>query len=146
MRRGLLFLLATVLLSAWLLIVQPAAAVNCYFHSPAAGYVCDSAPEPSLFIEPQPFVDSPIERATYGRLADLANVYPEPNAAAPPVRNVGDGFLFATVHAVEEHNGERWYMINLGEWVREEDITLVDKSEFTGFEVLASRNVFLVGW
>jgi hypothetical protein len=144
-RLGILFLLAVVSLSGWLLTADSAAAVSCYFHSPAAGYVCNSAPEPSIYVEPQPFVDSPIERATYGRLADMANVYPEPSTAVPPVRNVGDGFLFATVQAVEEHNGEYWYMINLGEWVREEDITLVEKSTFTGYEILAQPER-LIGW
>jgi hypothetical protein len=134
-----------VVLSAWLLFSSPVSAANCYYHSPAADYVCDSAPQPSLFVEPQPFVDSPIERATYARLADMANVYPEPSTAVPPVRNVGDGFLFSTVQAVEEHNGEMWYMINLNEWVREEDITLVEKSHFTGYELLAKPER-LFGW
>ncbi|MFN2293632.1 MAG: hypothetical protein ACK2U0_04410, partial [Candidatus Promineifilaceae bacterium] len=145
MRRGLWLLPAAAMLFVWLWSAGSAAAVNCYFYSPAAGYVCDSEPQPSLFVEPQPFLDSPIERATYGHLADLANVYPEPTTSVPPVRNVGDGFLFVTVQAVEEHEGENWYMINLGEWVRQEDITLVEKSQFTGYEVLA-QPPRLFGW
>jgi hypothetical protein len=145
LRRGLWLLPAAALLSVWLWSAGSAAAVSCYFYSPAAGYVCNSEPQPSNFVEPQPFLDSPIERATYGHLADLTNVYPEPSTAVPPVRNVGDGFLFVTVHAVEEHNGQNWYMINLGEWVQEKDITLVEKSQFTGFEVLAQPQR-LFGW
>ncbi len=144
-RKVSLMIFAAAALSAWLLFVDSAAAADCFYHSAGVGYVCDSAPEPDIFVEPQPFVDSRIERATYGRLADMTNVYPEPNAAAAPVRNVGDGFLFATVQAIEDHNGERWVMINPAEWVRGEDIVLVDKSEFTGFEVLAQPER-LFGW
>jgi hypothetical protein len=140
----LLVFLAAVF-SFWLLYSDPASAADCYYHSPAADYVCDSAPRPAMFVEPQPFVDSPIERATYARLADMTDVYPEPSTAAAPVRNVGDGFLFATIQAVEEHDGETWFMINLNEWVREENITLVDKSHFTGYEVLAQPDR-LFGW
>ncbi|MFN2252674.1 MAG: hypothetical protein ACK2U6_00425, partial [Candidatus Promineifilaceae bacterium] len=35
-----------VVLSAWLLFSSPVSAANCYYHSPAADYVCDSAPQP----------------------------------------------------------------------------------------------------
>lgn len=124
-------------LIALALATQAAEAASCFYHSDDVGYVCDSQPEPSIFVEPQPFPDSPTKRALYGKLADLTNVYPEPSTAVPPVRNVGDGFLFVTVQAVEEHGGQNWFMINLGEWVQEKDIILVDISEFTGFEVHA---------
>jgi hypothetical protein len=83
---------------------------------------------------------------TYARLNDLINVYPEPNGAAPPVRNVGDGFLFATVQgAVQNEAGELWYMINYGEYVRAEDLELVEISDFAGVELNAQpERVF--GW
>lgn len=131
------FFAALVLLVGLAVFVNPATAAGCYFHSLDVGYVCDSDPAPSIFIEPQPFPDSPLERATYARLKDMINVYPEPTTEIAPVRNVGDGFLFATVQAVEVHNGKTWYMINLGEWVQEQDLILVDDSEFTGFEIHA---------
>lgn len=127
--------IAIVLLVGFTLWTQSATAVSCYFHSDDVDYVCDSEPEASNFVEPQPFPDSFIERATYARLNDLINVYPVPSTAVAPVRNVGDGFLFVTVQAVENHNGVNWYMINLGEWVKEEDLILVDDSEFTGFAI-----------
>lgn len=114
-----------------------AAAASCYFHSTDVGYVCDSKSELSIFVEPQPFPDSPTKRTLYAKLKDLTNVYPQPTTAVAPVRNVGDGFLFVTVQAVEQHEGKNWYMINPDEWVQEEDILLVDISEFTGFEVHA---------
>ncbi len=146
MRRILsLSIFIATMLAGWFVLTGSAAAASCYYHSAGAGYVCDSKPAPTIFVEPQPFVDSLFERATYARLTDLANVYPEPNAAVPPVRNVGDGFLFVTVQAVEEHNGETWYMINPGEWVRGKEITLVDKSEFAGYEILVQPDR-LFGW
>jgi len=117
--------------------VRPAAAAGCFYYSLDVDYVCDSDPAPSIFVEPQAFPDSLLERATYARLKDLVNVYPEPTTAVAPVRNVGDGFLFVTVQAVEVHDGVVWYMINLGEWVKEEDLILVDGSSFTGLEVHA---------
>lgn len=127
--------IAIVLLAGFMLWTQSAAAVSCYFYSADVDYVCDSEPQTSNFVEPQPFPDSFIERATYARLKDLINVYPEPTTAVAPVRNVGDGFLFVTVQAVENHDGVNWYMINLGEWVKEEDLILVDDSEFTGYAI-----------
>ena len=125
------------LLAGLVLFAQPAAAVSCYLHSANVGYVCNSDPAPSVFAQPQPFPNSFLERTTYARLKDLINVYPQPTTAVPPVRNVGDGFLFSTIQAVENHNGENWYMINLGEWVREQDLILVDDSEFTGLEIFS---------
>jgi hypothetical protein len=131
------FIVPILLLAGLLFWIKPTAAVSCYFHTPDMTYVCDSEPEPSIFVEPQPFPDSPLERAFYARMKDFTNVYPEPTTAVAPVRNAGDGFLFVTIQAVEVHNGENWYMINLGEWVREEDLILTEDSEFTGFEVHA---------
>jgi len=131
------FAAAFLLLAGLFLLAEPAAAAGCYFHSQDVSYVCDSDPAPSIFIEPQQFPDSSLDRASYARLKDLTNVYPEPTTAVTPVRNAGDGFLFVTVQAVEEHNGETWFMINLNEWVREEDVILVEDSNFTGFEIHA---------
>jgi hypothetical protein len=133
------------MLAGWLMFARPVAAANCYYRSADVGYVCDSEPAPSIFVEPQPFLDSPIERATYAHLQDMTNVYPQPSTAVPPSRNAGDGFLYVTVQAVEQVGDETWYMINPGEWVQSEDLILVDKSEFTGFEVLAQPER-LFGW
>lgn len=115
-----------------------AGAATCFFHSEAIGYVCDADPPPPMFVQPEPFVDSLLPQRNYGRLSDLANVYPEPTTAVAPVRNVGDGFLFVTVQAtIQNEAGEIWYMINYGEYVRADDLDLVEISEFTGFEVRA---------
>ncbi len=115
--------------------VGHAAATECYLHSAAVGYVCDSESVSEVFVEPQPFADSFLDSITYAKLADYANVYPEPTTAVSPIRNVGDGFLFVTVQAVIENETGTWYMINFNEFVREEELRLVDDSEFTGFEI-----------
>lgn len=128
---------AILLLIGLLLSSAPVGAAGCYFYSQDVSYVCDSDPVESIFVEPQKFPDSPLDRAIYARLMDFTNVYPQPTTATAPVRNVGDGFLFVTVQAVEVHNGQTWFMINLNEWVREEDLILVDDSNFTGFEIHA---------
>lgn len=125
------------LLAGMLFATRTAEAASCYLLAPDVGYVCDSNPEPSIFVEPQAFPDSPTNRVVYAHLMDFTNVYPQPTTTVAPVRNVGDGFLFVTVQAVEEHEGQNWFMINLGEWVQEKDIILVDISEFTGFEIHA---------
>jgi hypothetical protein len=66
----------------------------------------------------------------------MINVYAAPSITAPVVRNVGDGFLFATVQHQLEQNGETWYMINYDEYVRADDLRIVEDSEFAGFELL----------
>lgn len=138
MTRSIRLILATLLILVGLVfLAKPAAAVSCYYHTVDLSYVCDSDPAPSIFIDPQPFPNSPLERAFYARMKDFTNVYPQPTTAVAPVRNAGDGFLFVTIQAVENHDGENWYMINLGEWVREEDLILVEDSDFTGTEVHA---------
>jgi len=133
------------LLAGGFALASPAAAADCYFRSADVGYVCDSESAPRIFVEPQPFLNSPIERATYAHLQDNANVYPQPSTAVPAVRNAGDGFLYVTVQAVEQVGDETWFMINPGEWVQSEDLILVDKSEFTGFELKAQPER-LFGW
>jgi hypothetical protein len=98
------------------------------------------------FVVPEPPEDSMIDRRWYGRLADNANVYAEPSRSAPIVRNVGDGYLFATVNSWADNGaGETWYNINYGEYVHEDDINLVDQSEFRGVEI-SSQPERPFGW
>lgn len=132
-------LLPAVLMVALLIIlVGRASAASCFFHSEAIGYVCEAEPPPPLFSQPAPFAGSFLEDMTYARLHDLIDVYPEPTTAVPPVRNVGDGFLYATVQgAVRNDEGELWYAINHGEYVRADDLHLVEISEFAGVQINA---------
>jgi hypothetical protein len=112
-----------------------AAAASCYFHSGAVGYVCDAQPPPPMFVEPEARPDSILPDLQYGRIADNANVYSEPAMSSPIVRNVGDGYLFASYHLYMENEGRLWYMLDYNQWVREEDFTPTQMSTFSGFEI-----------
>lgn len=110
------------------------AEANCYYYSEEVGMVCDTAVQPTAFVEPVHLENSFLHAARYGRLNDNINVYNEPNGSI--VRNAGDGFLFSTIHGQTYIDGVNWYKINLGEWVRGEDIRLQESSTFRGVEVL----------
>ena len=74
-------------------------------------------------------------RRWYGRLADNANVYSSPIRASAPLRNVGDGYLYATIlRQLQNDAGETWYEINPGEYVFEDDIQVAQVSDFQGVE------------
>lgn len=80
--------------------------------------------------------DTLFGRRWYGRLADNANVYAEPSRSAPIVRNVGDGYLFATINSwADNEAGETWYNINYGEYVHSDDIKLATPSDFRGVAI-----------
>jgi hypothetical protein len=87
------------------------------------------------FDEPASFDDSLFGKVVYGRLVDNANIYPQPSRTMAPVRNVGDGFLYASLNYWEVVNGETWYQINSGEYVHEDDFTPIDASDFQGVTV-----------
>lgn len=110
-------------------------AQTCGLYATNAGYVCGYQHAPT-FVEASTFDDSFLNRRLYGRLADLTDVYAGPSRGAALVRNVGDGFLFATVHAVVQEADGTWYQINAGEWVHESDFTPVTISSFRGVETL----------
>ncbi|VAW41151.1 hypothetical protein MNBD_CHLOROFLEXI01-3417 [hydrothermal vent metagenome] len=112
-----------------------AAAAKCFIQSDDIGIVCESEPPQPGFSKPQPFADSFLPYETYARLADNVNVYADPSGGSGIVRNAGDGFLFVTIQAAVESEGTLWYMINYGEYVRAEDLTIVEISEFAGMEV-----------
>lgn len=119
---------------------SPVLAADCYFWEQIGEYVCDSEAKStttSPFVTPVTPEDTLFGRRWYGRLADNANVYSEPTQASAMVRNVGDGYLFATVKRwFDNEAGEKWYEINHNEYVHEDDLTLVEPAEFQGVEVL----------
>lgn len=114
-----------------------AAVASCYVISADVGYVCDINPPPPLLIEPPPVADSILREMKFGRLADFADVHAEPSMSSEVVRNVGDGYLWASIQgaSMNDAEGRLWYMINLGEWVRQEDIKPTETSDFSGFVV-----------
>ena len=132
------FILLVATAALMLLSNRVLAVANCYIVSNDIGYVCDTNPPPSPFGKPVKLHDSILPDLKFGKLADNINVYAEPNMNSPIVRNAGDGFLFHTIEDTANNNeeGRLWYMIDLGEWVRGEDITLKSQSDFTGVEVL----------
>lgn len=138
---------------------SPAAALRCYWSTEVYTYVCDNddivakadkslstdlaadAPrdieaDNSIFITPAVNEDTIYGHRYYARLADYTNVYPEPTRNVAPARNVGDGYIFVTVHSwAKNEAGETWYEINLNEYVHEADIRMVTASAFQGVEI-----------
>ncbi len=114
------------------------AAASCYFLSSDIGYVCDTKPPASPYVEPPMRPDSILPGRKYGRLVDNIDVYSQPSMSSEIVRNAGDGYLWHSIEdtANNREEGRLYYMILPGEWVRGEDIKLGNPSEFTGFEVL----------
>jgi hypothetical protein len=88
-----------------------------------------------MFVEPEARPDSILPDLQYGRIADNANVYSEPSMSSPVVRNVGDGYLFASYNTQMESEGRLWYMLEYNQWVRDEDFTPAQMSTFSGFEI-----------
>lgn len=65
-----------------------------------------------------------------------AVVYTEPTRSAPIARNLGDGFLYATINRwFDNEADETWYEINYNEYVHEDDITRVEPSDFQGVQI-----------
>lgn len=110
-------------------------AAKCYDHSAAVGFVCESDPPEPVFAKPVPFYDSILPYMTFARLKDNINVYSAPSRGSGIVRNVGDGFLYATIQRGVSGDDGLWYEINYGEFVHRNDLILVDASDFTGIEI-----------
>lgn len=121
--------------AAFFWMTNDAHAAECFEMAGNVGTVCTGEETEPTYVTPEPRANSFLPDEMYVRLKDLINVYPEPDASLPPVRNVGDGYLFSTVQAVVEANGELWYNINYGEYVRASEATVADVSEFAGVEV-----------
>jgi len=117
----------------------PSEASECslFLRDEAASCTVEFEPEirNEIFVTPEAVDNSLFGKRIYARLADNANVYPGPGQGIP-VRNVGDGFLYATVIRWEKVNDETWYQINYGEYVHEDDILLVTVSDFQGVQIL----------
>lgn len=117
--------------------VSPTEAAECSRFLWPESTTCDtdSTPTGQTFVSPDAVDDSLFGKRIYARLADNANVYPEPSRGVAPVRNAGDGFLFVTINYWEKINGETWYKINHGEFVHEDDILQLPASDFRGVAI-----------
>ncbi|MCI0395106.1 MAG: L,D-transpeptidase [Chloroflexi bacterium] len=126
---------AGLLLGGYLLTAQPANAVICFFHPATDATACSATPPPPTFATPQPRPGSLLNYTVYAYLEDNINLYPQPNLNTPPVRNVGQGFLYVTIQGQVEANGELWYQVNPGEYTPASGVRIVQDSEFSGVEV-----------
>lgn len=125
------------LLVALVLAVQPIEAGNCFLFSEDVGFVCDGRleSEPEQFEQPDILEDSFLDRVVYAYMDDNINIYPEPNLAAAPLYNVGEGFLYVTIQGQVNVDGQKWYAINPGQYALAEGIRLVTASDFRGVEI-----------
>ena len=116
---------------------QSVESASCFYYSDEIGYVCDGRmePEPDQFEDPDPREDSLLDWVRYAYMEDNINVYPEPNLAAPPLYNVGDGFLYITIQRKLEANGHSWYQINPNQFALADGIRLVETPNFHGAEI-----------
>lgn len=120
-----------------LAVTQPAVAGDCFFYSDDVGFVCDGRmdADPEPFEKPELPQESLLDKVVYAYMEDNINIYPEPNLGVPPIYNVGEGFLYVTLHSQVRVGDEIWYAINPGEYARAEDIRLVTVSDFRGLEI-----------
>ncbi len=143
-----LFILLIVLLAGVAVAAHAgsAEAANCFYHSAAMGYVCDSAPTLPQFTAPPVVPSSLLERREYAYLEDYVDVYPEPTTAVAPLFNVDRGFFYVTLRSrIRNAAGEIWYEINPGHWVPENAIRPVEISRFHGV-VLTEHPRRPFGW
>lgn len=110
-------------------------AANCFIYSPDIGEVCSAQPAPAVFRAPTTPEVSVLDRITYAYLDDNINIYPEPSTAVPPSRNVGVGFLYVTLYGEVTVNGEKWYLINPGEYAQASGVHPVTTPTFRGVEI-----------
>ncbi|MBK8985703.1 MAG: L,D-transpeptidase [Chloroflexi bacterium] len=131
-----IFVVLGVMAATWFFMLQPVLAANCYTYTSSIGLVCEAEPSQPTFVEPQSPIGSFIPTQQYARLNDNIWVYSEASLSSPQVRNVGDGYLFVTfTWWVTGDDGNRWYVINPGEYVRAEDLRVHEDSEFSGVEI-----------
>ena len=128
---------ASALLFILIFSVKPTAAGNCFYFSDDVGFVCDGRmdPEPVQFKQPDFPERSFLDSVSYAYMEDNINIYPEPSLAAPPIYNVGEGFLYVTIQGKVSSEGQLWYQINPGEYALAEQLRLVTASDFRGMEI-----------
>ena len=112
-------------------------AARCFYYSDDIGFVCDGRVEtsPEQFEEPAERDDSLLNYTSYVYLKDNINVHTGPSLGSPVAYNVGDGFLYATIHGQVESEGAVWYTLNQGEYVQADDVIPVQTPDFHGVEV-----------
>jgi hypothetical protein len=87
------------------------------------------------FAPPPPVEDSILKWLWYGRLANYTDVYTQPSTAADWIRNVGKGYIFASMVSRHQRDDGEWFQINHNEFVHEDNVTLARPSLFHGFRI-----------
>lgn len=128
---------AVTVILAFLFTAGPLEGARCFHFSEDVGTVCDgrAEPEPDQFQEPVPRDESLLDWVSYAYMKDNINIYPEPNSAARPIYNVGEGFLYITVQKQLVSNGQSWYQINPGQFALADGIVPVKTPAFHGTEI-----------
>ncbi|HSH05988.1 MAG TPA: L,D-transpeptidase [Anaerolineae bacterium] len=122
------------LLGLW--VTTPATeAARCFSENDVFDLVCNNQDVVQNYTTPLPFEDSFLPNRTYARIEDNANVYAEPSFGAEIRRNVGDGFLYSTLHGAVRRDGELWYIMNGGEYIHSSQVRVTEISEFQGMLV-----------
>jgi hypothetical protein len=125
--------------------VSPELVVPCLEQAEMDALLVDSMATP-LFITPDLPDNTLFDRRWYGRLADNTVVYASPTRTSPQLRDVGDGYLYATVlRRLQNEAAETWYEINSGEFVHEDDVQLAQVSDFQGVEITRQPEIPF-GW
>jgi len=128
---------ALVLMGLMMWAAPAAIAGRCFQLADGIGIVCDGrvATEPEPFSPPPERSRSLLGRTSYAYLEDNVYIYPRPDEGAQPLYTLGDGFLYVTLNQEVKSNGQRWYELNPGEFVRADDVRLVEVPAFHGVEV-----------
>lgn len=107
-------------------------------------------PLPDLpLVELTPEPDEDVVPYTYAYVRDLPlPIYAHPLEASlglPPVRILYSGDQWVSVDAETEYEGERWYQINPGEYVRADALIMATPSRFQGVS-LAEQPAYSFAW
>lgn len=138
-KRVILTLILALMAASWLALPHFVHAANCFYHSEAMGYVCDTEPVSPQFTALPDVADSLLDHQLYAYLEDYIDVYSAPSTSAPILHNVGRGFFYVTIYSrVKDEQGTLWYEINPGQFVQENGVREVGFSQFQG--VMLSQN------
>ena len=106
-------------------------------------------PLPELPVEELEASDEAVTSYTFAIVRPLpVATYKHPEEAAaglPPVREFIEGDNWVSVMGSVEYNGETWYEINSGEFIRAEHLALTRPSHFQGVR-LAEQPQYPFGW
>lgn len=136
-RLAKLFFFLSLVVGVFFFVVTSVYASRCFYYSDEIGYVCDGRVDstPQQFEEPVQREDSFLNYVHYVYVEDNINVYNSPSMASPVVYNVGNGYLYATIHGQVVNEDITWYKLNQDEYVRAEDVVPVESSDFHGVEI-----------